>query len=212
VTTSPIPVEHRLETVLARAANSIQVSQPPPLPEAARARRRPRRARWIAVGAAAGLAVSGGSIAAATLIQPHTYLDPLRSRVSPTSPAVHRAVMATMPSGGRIVTTQQVTGADSSYDDTVITAGPVTYDFTVYQRFSSAELDHFGLLRHRLPGGTAWIGSDTPTQRSVYYLANTGIGVYVRENNASGHIDGLSTVESLAQKLANSLDIASRRG
>ena len=91
-----------------------------------------------------------------------------------------------MPPGGHVVTSQHVTTSNASYDDTVITTGTSTYDFTIYEKFSSAELDHFRIPRLRLPWGIGWIGSNTSSQRSVYCLSNFGVGVYVTRKTRLG--------------------------
>lgn len=206
-------LEQRLEVVLARAADSVEVRPVPSLsrPMSPRSTRRRRNTKWwAAVGGAAAVVVSGGSIAAANLIGPHTYLDPLKSRVSPTDPAISLAVLATLPPGGHVVSSQHVTTSKASYDDTIVETKTGTYHFTVYQKFSSSELDSFSIPRIRLPGGTGWIGSNTSSHRSVYFLSNAGIGVYVSEDSSNGPPDQLQVIEHLTEQLADHVRTATQ--
>ena len=204
-----VSLEEHLTSVLAAAAHSVQVPQPPPPLHGPRhvtpRRRRRLPRRWVAGGVGVAAVLSGGSLAAASLLSPHTSYDPLRTRISPTSAAISAAIHESLPPGSRVTASRQIETTTARYDDTTIAAPGQEYDFTVYQKFSSEELDHFGLSRIPLDGGTAWVGSDSTQQRSIYFLSREGIGVYVAATSGAEPAARVATLERVAEQLASAL-------
>jgi hypothetical protein len=120
------------------------------------------------------------------------------------------AAASALPPGTTIQQSQSVMTQTADYDRIVgLAPDGSTYDINVFRKFSASELDGAGLAKTSVPGGTIWVGSDRPDQRSLYFLSSTGAAVWLANSSRSGHAASLSGLEQTATRLAALVPIAS---
>jgi hypothetical protein len=82
------------------------------------------------------------------------------------------------------------------------------YQIVFYERFDATELDTAGVERLPAPDGTAWLGSDAEDRRSVYFLGDSGVGLYVAFLGKPPDRPSVQELLALAGELARDRSIA----
>lgn len=116
----------------------------------------------------------------------------------PASAVSISAIISAMP-GFTVATSRSVATGKSNYDEITGTASDGSgYTIDVYHNFSRTELINAGLPSMGVAGGTLWVGSDGPDQRSVYFFSSKGSGVWISSSSTTGNADSLATIQDVA--------------
>jgi len=171
-----------------------------------------RRVPSFAVAGGAALAATSAAVAfgigtfAGATQPPPNVIPPSSSNVMAVSVSSGRglAVMGALPVGSQLEEWRSVVHGTANYEE--ITTKPGAdggrYEVSLYHTFAASELDGAGLRKVVTTGGTFWIGSDDPNQRSVYYLNSQGAGVWVMQTSPLGQASSLDSLEATATRLA----------